>query len=110
MKSSFTVASMWRTSEGRPVMDAECTYTFYNQQADCRYVDISLTFKASYGSVIFEKQKKRGLFWRPSCRSACGDRGGYIENSYGARGEAECWEEALTFAYAAAKPTATCLE
>ena len=97
VKSSFTVASMWRTSEGRPVMDAECTYTFYNQQADCRYVDISLTFKASYGSVIFEKTKEAGPLGVRLADQLRGDRGGYIENSFGARGEAECWGRSANF-------------
>lgn len=96
-RSSFTVASKWRANDGRPVMDAECTYTFYNQGADCRFIDIELTFKAPYGTVTFGKTKEAGPLGVRLADQLRGDRGGYIENSYGARGEVECWGRSANF-------------
>jgi hypothetical protein len=82
---------VWSDASGRPMMDDERSYTFYVQSPQCRYVDLELTFRASYGEVVFGPSKEAGPLGIRVCDEMRGDRGGKIVNSYGARAEAECW-------------------
>ena len=53
----FTARNIWCSHQGVPVLDEKRTFTFYNQPESCRYIDIEVTFTASYGDVHFGNTK-----------------------------------------------------
>ncbi len=95
--AAFTVGTQWCSHDGTPMIDAECEYKFYSQQSDVRYVDLALTYTASYGGVTFGKTKEAGPLGVRMADVLRAERGGYIANSYGAAGESECWGRAANW-------------
>ncbi len=95
--ASFTACTQWCSHDGVPMADAECEYRFYAQGSDARYIDIALTFTASYGGVTFGKTKEAGPLGIRVADVLRAERGGYIGNSYGAAGERECWGRAANW-------------
>ncbi len=95
--SAFTAKTVWCSHDGEPMMDAECEYKFYNQPDNCRYVDVALTYTASYGKVTFGATKEAGPLGVRVADPLRVENGGYMENSYGARGEKECWGKAANW-------------
>ncbi len=95
--ASFDVKTMWCAHDGAPMTDAVATYKFYAQPEGCRYIDVSITYTASYGDVIFGKTKEAGPLGVRMADPLRAERGGYIANSYGGRGEAECWGRAANW-------------
>lgn len=89
--ASFVAKTVWRSHDGEPMIDAACKYKFYAQPASCRYVDLELTYTASYGDVAFGVTKEAGPLGVRMADPLRAERGGYIANSYGAKGESECW-------------------
>ena len=95
--ASFTAGTVWCSHDGAPMLDAECEYKFYPQPEGVRYIDLALTYRASYGVVIFGKTKEAGPLGVRMADPLRAERGGYIANSYGARGEGECWGRAANW-------------
>lgn len=95
--AAFTAGTQWCSHDGAPMLDAECEYKFYAQNKDVRYIDLSLTYRASYGGVTFGKTKEAGPLGVRMADPLRAERGGYIANSYGARGEGECWGRAANW-------------
>lgn len=90
-RASFTAENVWEDANGRPVCDEARTFTFYAQPDPCRYIDLCVTFKASYGDVVFGATKEAGPLGIRVADTLRVDHGGRSYNSYGAENEAECW-------------------
>ena len=88
---SFRAHNVWRTKDGSDIVDESRKFTFYNQSEDCRYADIEITFKASYGPVIFGATKEAGPLGIRVNEKFKVINGGRMINSYGGQGERECW-------------------
>lgn len=89
--ASFTASNIWETADGKPLVAEKRRFTFYNQPVGCRYIDLEITFDASYGDVVFGPTKEAGPLGIRVADSLRADRGGRMINSYGAEGESECW-------------------
>lgn len=89
--ASVTAREIWMDAQETPYVEEKRTYTFYNQSAGCRYVDVETTFTASYGEVVFGKTKEAGPLGIRMNELLRADRGGMFVNSYGGCNEAECW-------------------
>lgn len=88
---AFTAHNVWESLDGQPFVDEQRTFTFYNQSAACRTVDLTVTFTASYGDVQFGPTKEAGPLGIRVNESLRADRGGQFRNAYGAENEDECW-------------------
>lgn len=95
--AAFTAKTQWCSHDGDPMIDAKCEYKIYNQPANCRYVDLTLTYTASYGDVEFGVTKEAGPLGVRMADPLRVDNGGYMANSYGAVGEGECWGRAANW-------------
>ncbi len=91
--ASFEADNIWLDKDGNRLLDETRKFTFYNQKSDCRYVDMEITFKASYGDVIFGNTKEAGPLGIRVNEKIDVEHGGYMVNSYGACGESECWSK-----------------
>ncbi len=91
--ASFEACNIWSDKDGNSLMDETRKTTVYNQSEDCRYVDIEVTFKASYGDVVFGDTKEAGPLGVRVNEAIDVKHGGYMKNSYGAVGEEECWSK-----------------
>ncbi len=91
--ASFEADNIWVDKDGNKLLDETRKFTFYNQKADCRYIDIEITFKATYGDVIFGNTKEAGPLGIRVNEKIDVAHGGYMINSYGACGESECWSK-----------------
>jgi len=81
----------WVTHGGKKVVDEEREIRVYATPSDQRIIDLSVTFRARSGKVVFGDTKEGGICSVRVATSMDGTRGGRIENSYGALGEAETW-------------------
>ena len=88
---TFTARNVWLSETGVPQLDEKRTYTFYAQSPACRYVDLAVTFTATYGDVVFGPTKEAGPLGIRINESMRADRGGHFCNAYGAENEAEAW-------------------
>lgn len=95
--TSFLAKTQWCSHNGTPMIDAECEYKIYNQPSSCRYIDLALTYTASYGDVSFGVTKEAGPLGVRMADPLRVDNGGYMANSYGAVGEGECWGRAANW-------------
>ena len=88
----FTAHNVWKNKEdGSPIIDESRTFTFYSQSEDCRYVDLEIVFKASYGDVLFGATKEAGPLGIRVNEKLKVNSGGRMVNSYGGEGEGDCW-------------------
>ncbi len=90
--AAFTAQNRWTDHDGNPLMTENTRYTVYNQQEDCRMLDLSITFTAEFGDAVFGATKEAGplgLRLRDELRADIG--GGTLCNSRGGVGENECW-------------------
>lgn len=88
---------LWMNQENVPFVDEQRSYTFYNQNAACRYVDLEFRFTASYGDVVFGPTKEAGPLGIRMNELLRADRGGSFVNSYGGENEKECWGKAAMY-------------
>lgn len=95
--ASFTAKTLWSSHDGEPMIDAACEYKFYAQPDDCRYIDVAITYTASYGTVKFGATKEAGPLGVRMADPLRVENGGYMRNSYGASGERECWGKAANW-------------
>ncbi len=87
----------WLDRAANVIMTETRRMTFFNAGPDVRLFDVSLRFNAGSGIVTFGDTKEGGLIAvrvassmdEPTRNNPEGK--GRIENSYAARGEAECW-------------------
>ena len=90
--AAFTAKNIWKSIDGVPQIDEKRRFTLYNQSEACRYLDIELTFTASYGDVVFGPTKEAGPLGIRMNEELRADKGtGTLKNCYGAVGEGECW-------------------
>ena len=92
--ASFGSKNIWCDMDGKNLMDEARQYTLYNQSEDCRYLDLEITFTASYEDVTFAPTKEAGpLGVRVNEKISVKHGNGAIVNAYGAKGEKECWSK-----------------
>lgn len=91
--ASFEADNIWMNKDGDKLMDETRKITVYNQSENCRYIDIEVTFKATYGEVKFGDTKEAGPLGIRVNEEINVNHGGYMKNSYGAEGEGECWSK-----------------
>lgn len=90
----ISARNVWLSETGVPQLDEKRTYTFYAQDAKCRYVDLEVVFTATYGDVVFGPTKEAGPLGIRINEEMRADRGGHFCNAYGAENEAEAWGRA----------------
>jgi hypothetical protein len=81
----------WTSNRGKKLVAEERLIRIWNTPADHRIIDLVVHFKARHGEVAFGDTKEGGLCSVRVATSMDASRGGTIENSYGAIGEAEAW-------------------
>ena len=81
----------WTANRGKKTLSEEREIRVYNTPDDHRIIDLVVTLKAKNGKVTFGDTKEGGICSIRVATSMDGSRGGLIENSYGAKGEAETW-------------------
>ncbi|MDB5084203.1 MAG: Methane oxygenase PmoA, partial [Bacilli bacterium] len=89
----FTANNIWASNKERAIIDESRTITIYQTPASGRFVDIDVTFRASYDQVEFGATKEAGPLGIRVAESMKVANGGTMVNSYGAVGEQECWGE-----------------
>ena len=95
--AAFEANNIWVDKDGNKLVDETRKTTVYNQSEECRYVDIEVTFTASYGDVVFGDTKEAGPLGVRVNQAIDVDHGGYMKNSYGACGEKECWSKSANW-------------
>ncbi len=91
--ASFEANNVWCDKDGKALVDETRKTIFYNQSERCRYIDLEITFLASYGDVVFGNTKEAGPLGIRVNELLNVKHGGYMKNSYGANGESECWSK-----------------
>jgi hypothetical protein len=81
----------WVNSEDKPVLNESREYRFYPGEPACRIVDVTVTFTAADGDVLFEDTKEGGIVAVRVREQIQADQGGTITNAEGLHGERECW-------------------
>ena len=81
----------WENASGDPVVEENRTLVFWNTPEKLRLIDISVGFRASYGTVLFGDTKEGGIVSLRVPEAIKEKRGGTMVNSTGGVGEAECW-------------------
>ncbi len=85
----------WRDRGSKALMDETRTITIYALPAELRVIDLELLFRANHGEVRLGGTKEAGFLgirMHPDI-NVSSDKGGRMENCYGAVGEAECWSK-----------------
>ncbi len=91
--AEFEANNVWCDKNGNHLMDEKRKTTVYNQSEECRYIDLEITFTASYGDIVFGGTKEAGPLGIRVNEAIDVKHGGYMKNSYGACGEEECWSK-----------------
>ncbi len=89
---AFTAKNRWTNHDGVPAMTEKTRFVIYNQSDACRVIDVTVTFTADYGDVVFGPTKEAGplgIRLRDELREDIGK--GTLSNSRGGVGEGECW-------------------
>jgi len=81
----------WVSHRGKKACGEEREVRIYATPPGERIIDLLVTFRAGQGKVVFGDTKEGGVSSVRVATSMDGSRGGRIENSYGAVGEAEAW-------------------
>ncbi len=95
--ATVTADILWQDEAAVPFVDERRSFTFYNQSEACRYIDIEMTFTATYGDVTFGETKEAGPLGVRINEALRADRGGRFVNSYGGENEEECWSKFASF-------------
>lgn len=82
--------NVWQDGNRAPLVDETREYRFYATPAGARFIDVVVTFTASYGEVKFKDTKEGGIVAVRMHPSISG-RGGKITNAEGDEGEQNCW-------------------
>ncbi len=90
--ATFTAKNRWCDGADNSLLTETTSYTVYNQASDVKILDIETKFTADYGDVKFGATKEAGpLGIRVRDDMRCDSGSGHILNSWGGRGEHECW-------------------
>ena len=90
--AEITAQNVWKNVKGTPLIDEERTFIIYNQSENCRYIDLTIKFTASYRNIKFGPTKEAGPLGIRVSEALRADKGtGRMVNSYGAENEGECW-------------------
>lgn len=90
--AAFTAKNLWTDHDGHPLMTEDTRYTVYAQSEVCRFLDVSITFTADHGEVVFGSTKEAGPLGIRLCDDLRADTGnGILCNALGGVGESECW-------------------
>ncbi len=96
--ASFTAVNRWTDHDGAPLLRERTTFTVYNQSEICRTLDVSITFTADCGDVVFGATKEAGplgIRLRDELRADMGS--GELRNALGSAGEEACWGKEAAF-------------
>lgn len=91
----MTTENTWKDRDGKALMDETRTITVYALPAELRIIDLALVFKAAHGEALLGGTKEAGFLgirMHPDI-NVNANKGGRMENCYGAVGEAECWSK-----------------
>lgn len=83
--------SHWVSNKGEKILEEERIILIYNLPADSRIIDHTIILRASEKEVVFKDTKESGLLSIRVNPSMEGRANGFMVNSYGAKGEEECW-------------------
>lgn len=90
--AKFTANNVWFSVDDKPMIDESRTFTIYNQNEQCRYIDLEIKFTSAYRDITFGATKEAGPLGIRMNETLRVDKGnGRMINSYGAVGESECW-------------------
>lgn len=81
----------WQDVNHKNVLDEEREYRFYASSPRGRLFDVSVTFTATYGDVLFKDTKEGGIFSLRIRDSINEENGGVMTLSEGRTGEKICW-------------------
>ena len=84
-------SNTWLNKDRNPVIDEAREYRFYPGAASLRVFDLTVTFTASHGKVVFKDTKEGGIMsvrMRPEIQA---NKNGVITNALGKQGERQCW-------------------
>ncbi|MGH7142840.1 MAG: PmoA family protein [Planctomycetota bacterium] len=81
----------WEDREHRRQLEETRIFRVYSTPDSTRLMDLTVALTASEGNVLLKDTKEGGLCSVRVASALDGARGGRIENSYGAVGEAETW-------------------
>lgn len=81
----------WVDAEAKSVLNESREYRFYPGKPACRIVDVTVTFTAAEGDVVFKDTKEGGIVSLRIRDQIRADKGGTITNAEGGHGEKECW-------------------
>lgn len=91
----LTTDNVWQDAHGKALMADTRSLTIYALPPAARIIDVDLLLQAAYGDVVLGATKEAGFLgvrMHPDINVSSG-KGGQMENSYGAVGEAECWSK-----------------
>ncbi|MCX8081829.1 MAG: PmoA family protein [bacterium] len=83
--------SNWVSDKNEKIIEEERIIVIYNLPVESRIIDHRVILRASEKEVVFKDTKESGLLSIRVNPEMQGDRKGFMVNSYGAKGEAECW-------------------
>lgn len=83
--------SNWVSNKGEKILEEERIIVVYNLPVEKRMIDHRVVLRASEKEVVFKDTKESGLLSIRVNPEMEGNRNGFMVNSYGAKGEAECW-------------------
>ena len=95
----FTAYNVWQSADGVPMLEEARSFCFESHGAALTVISIEITFKAAFGEVVFGATKEAGplgIRIAPEMQASGGN--GFIVNSWGGRGEAECWGKCAPWA------------
>ena len=81
----------WQDNAHKPVLSETREYRFYPTPATARLFDVTVTFTANYGDVLFGDTKEGGILAVRIRDEIRGKENGEITNALGKHGESECW-------------------
>ncbi|MCM8820817.1 MAG: PmoA family protein [Candidatus Omnitrophica bacterium] len=83
--------SNWVSNKGEKILEEERVIVIYNLPVGMQIIDHHLFLRASETETVFRDTKESGLL-SIRVNPVMEERsGGFMVNSYGAKGEAECW-------------------
>lgn len=88
---SISVTNTWVAKDGTPVLIEAREYRFYPGSADGRMFDVTVTFTASQGDVLFRDTKEGGILSVRVRDKIRVESGGAITTETGGPSEKECW-------------------
>lgn len=83
--------SDWVDNKGRNILEEERIIRIYNLPPENRIIDHKIILRSSEFEVVFKDTKESGLLSIRVHPEMEGRNKGLITNSYGAKGEDECW-------------------